>query len=349
MFRKRTLFVVGAGASHEFGLPVGNQLAKTISIMMDVRSDRHETTGKGDQDLFYSVLRTNQKNTHSFQNAFWMIRDGILLCNSIDDFLDIHRDNNHVNFSGKSAIVRSIVAAERSSKLFFDKSNIYNRMNMLKVEETWLISFFRVLSRGLPLSDVDNLFQNVAFIVFNYDRCIEQFLAHAIQQLYSLPSSKAHEILSQLTIIHPYGTVGELAIEHGRHGVFFGGAPEKLQEDYPALSKEIKTYTEQLEEGEELERIRNEVDKAENIVFLGFAFHDQNMRIIKPREPIKRKNIYATAYGMSDSDVEIVRSQFLEFFEGQERFIMDGQNHIHIRNDLTCAKLFEQYSKSLPA
>jgi hypothetical protein len=34
MFKKRTLFIVGAGASHEVGFPVGTGLAERISNML---------------------------------------------------------------------------------------------------------------------------------------------------------------------------------------------------------------------------------------------------------------------------------------------------------------------------
>jgi hypothetical protein len=46
---------------------------------------------------------------------------------------------------------------------------------------------------------------SVSFIVFNYDRCLEQFLFHALQKLYGLESQEAFAMLTDLRIIHPYG------------------------------------------------------------------------------------------------------------------------------------------------
>jgi hypothetical protein len=205
-----------------------------------------------------------------------------------------------------------------------------------------------MLGRGVPKEEIEDIFENVAFIVFNYDRCIEHCLLHALQQLYSLPEKAAADVLGKLTIVHPYGMVGYLKTEIAQAGVSFGGEARALSEDYYALSGRIKTYTEQVSDPDELKPIHDEVIKAERIVFLGFAFHDQNLALIKPRASIKRKDIYATAFGMSESDVDVVKAQLLNFFEGEEREIMDN-GHIIIRRDLKCSDMFDQYTKSFPA
>jgi len=47
MFQKQTLFIVGAGASFEFGLPTGNTLAATMQKKMDIRFELE--TNKSDK------------------------------------------------------------------------------------------------------------------------------------------------------------------------------------------------------------------------------------------------------------------------------------------------------------
>jgi hypothetical protein len=49
MFKRRTLFIVGAGASCEFDLPPGPGLAKTISEKVNIASDRYRSYD-GDDD-----------------------------------------------------------------------------------------------------------------------------------------------------------------------------------------------------------------------------------------------------------------------------------------------------------
>ena len=50
MFKRRTLFIVGAGASAEVHLPAGAKLARTIGERLDVRFSDSGSTG--DQLLF---------------------------------------------------------------------------------------------------------------------------------------------------------------------------------------------------------------------------------------------------------------------------------------------------------
>jgi hypothetical protein len=348
MFKRRTLFVVGAGASKEFGLPLGPELAATIAGKVNITArDWGHDVQTGDVDIASQLHRRDHKRLSNFTSACHTIRDGVQMASSIDDFLDAHASNEDVKIVGKIAIAKSILEEERKSKLFFDKSNFYNKMKVNKFEGTWLIKFIRMLGRGVPKERIDTIFHNAAFIVFNYDRCIEQCLYHALQQLYAVPAPQAAEILSKLTIIHPYGAVGHLKTESTPSGVAFGGEHDRLSENYAMLSDRIKTYTEQVDDEQDLAVIHDEVRKAERLVFLGFAFHDQNVALIKPNGPLARKDIYATAFGMSSSDVQVIEAQLLNFFDGIEREIMQN-GRIVIRNDLKCTDLFDQYTRSLP-
>ncbi len=347
MFKRRTLFVVGAGASKEFGLPLGPALAATIAGKTNIKLEGGRNVVNGDRDIVSQLERRSRERFSNFLTACHIISNGVQMSSSIDDFLDLHASNSDIKTAGKIAIVKSILEEERSSKLFFNKSNMYNKLSVSSFEDTWLIKFVRMLGRGVAKERIDTIFDNVAFIVFNCDRCIEQCLYHALQQLYAVPANQAAELLSKLTIIHPYGAVGYLKTESTQAGVAFGGDHDRLSEDYSALSDRIKTYTEQITDEQELAPIHQEMRKAERIIFLGFAFHDQNVALIKPSNSLARKEIIATAFGMSANDVDVVRAQLLSFFEGREREIMDS-SRIAIRSDLKCSDLFDQYTRSLP-
>jgi hypothetical protein len=82
-------------------------------------------------------------------------------------------------------------------------------------------------------------------------------------------------------------------------------------------------------------------------VFLGFAYHDQNLALLKPATQLQRnKKTFGTAYRMSDADVDVVRNQLVTWFEGSGTIVGKG---ITIENKLTCAQLFDDYAKSLTA
>jgi hypothetical protein len=192
-----------------------------------------------------------------------------------------------------------------------------------------------MLARGIPKEERNRVFENVSFVVFNYDRCIEHFFLHALQKLYAIPEDDATDILGSLRIIHPYGVVGDVAFGFSRA-------------NHAELSKGIKTYTEQIDDRKLVDGLQNEIDHAASIVFLGFAYHDQNMALIEPAGPISSKRIFGTAYGMSDSDVELTTTQIAAWYVDDN--IKRGavpKSPVQIKNTLKRADLFDYYAKTL--
>jgi hypothetical protein len=78
VFKKRTLFVVGAGASYEMGLPTGKQLAATIKQKMDVPfADGYKPSGSGDYDLLEQLTNKTRIEKSTLQAAAFLIGGGI--------------------------------------------------------------------------------------------------------------------------------------------------------------------------------------------------------------------------------------------------------------------------------
>jgi hypothetical protein len=251
MFKKKTLFVLGAGSSHEVNLPVGLGLAKTIGTKLDVRlSDFNKNVGDGDAYLLGQFQSQLPQQFNDHLRAGWRIRDGLPTASSIDDFLDMHNHDEQMQLIGKAAIVKSILEAERDSHLFFDPNNSRNKLVLEKLEGSWFMKFIRVLGRGIPKSNAQQVFDNVSFVVFNYDRCVEFFLLQVLQVMYSIPLNEAASIVQDLSIVHPYGTIGDLPHLGNGNQVPFGGV-ENYDFNYIKLAQRIKTYTEQIAAPEE--------------------------------------------------------------------------------------------------
>jgi len=332
MFKRNTLFVVGAGASYEFGLPTGKTLTSIIKEKMDIRFEGYnKNIGAGDIDLYSNLTRQMQVNAKEFQQAGWLIRDGIGLAQSIDDFLDIHRMDQLVNHYGKAVIVKSILEAERKSSLYFSGPVKEDYFDPIKSANTWIGKFLSMLSRNVPKEVIHTLFDKVSFIVFNYDRCIEHFLLHALQKLYAISEKNASDIVQTLRIIHPYGDIGIAP---------FGAA----RADYARLAGGISTYTEQITDADMVTTLQNEMDRAEAVVFLGFAYHDQNMKLIEPAGPMTSKPIFGTTFGMSAPDVEVTVRQLSSWF--LEKDFKYTEKLIRTQ-PLTCADFFDHFAKSL--
>ena len=298
---------------------------------MDIRFDfgtKH--IGSGDLDLFLQVTRQMQIDSQRYQEAALLIRDGIVFSQSIDDFLDQQRNDTYINLYGKAAIVKAILEAEQKSKLYSDNIATFRPDNFT---DTWFVKFMQMLGRGVSKENIRNIFDRVSFIVFNYDRCLEHFLLHALQQAYGIRRDEAEAILSGVRIIHPYGLVDK--------AVPFGTA----RTNYVQLADEIKTYTEQIDAADVIAQITAEIERAECVVFLGFAYHSQNMRLLRrPGDPLPMKPmIFGTACGLSNNDVLVVSNQFYDWFQTPGPRTGAAQ----LENKLTCAGLFDNYAKSL--
>jgi len=318
-------------------LPLGKEIAESIGKKMDIRFEGFNTPiGEGDYQIYAHLTNNLNKNAREFQNAAWLIRDGIGFAQSIDDFLDQHRSNVYVNLYGKAAIAKTILEAEQNSKLYFNPFKGVEMFDVSPIANTWFVKFMYMLGRGVPKENVREIFDNVAFIVFNYDRCVEHFLTHALRKLYRIEQDEAASIVADLHIIHPYGVVPD-NIPFGNTGA-----------DYVRVADQIKTYTEQLGAGEIIAAIAAEIQRAQRIVYLGFAYHSQNMNLLRPGDEKRGspRPVYGTAFGMSDSDIEIVSHDLADFFNPR----MDTRARtrmIRLENKLKCADLFDNYARSL--
>lgn len=347
MFKQKTLFVVGAGGSAEYSFPTGSKLAARISEKLDIKyDDWGDKLISGDAKLWSQIQHTQRTEIGRYQEAARLIRDGVHLSSSIDDFLDVHAADQIVLKVGKAAIVRSILEAERGSSLFYDRSNAYNILSFADIEGTWLTRLFRMLGRGVPPESAKNIFNNIGFVIFNYDRCIEHFLFNALKQFYKIDDRQAGELIRSLWICHPYGVVAPLPwMTHP--GVDFGGN-DNSSSPYLNLADRIKTYTEQIDDQTQIEEIRNKISEADKIIYLGFAFHDQNLQLLKPVKALQSsKEIFGTGFGMSDSDIKVTKQQLLEFFNHSAHRSVSEK--IILENKHKCADIFEHYAKSLPA
>jgi hypothetical protein len=223
----------------------------------------------------------------------------------------------------------------------YERSDTDPALNYHLISDTWFVKFMRTLSRGVRVADVQNIFKNVVFVNFNYDRCLEYFLLLALRAQFGLNDTDASQILSTLKILRPYGKVGPLTTLWSSNEVRFGAPKKSSMMKHTDLIDQIKTFSECLSEETDLADIRAEVAKAQCLVFLGFAFHDQNIRILKPNGPMNQIHVFATALGMSDDDANFTTGQIMRFFDNPTKGL------IRVKNKLTCNGLFDHYGHSI--
>lgn len=346
MFSERTLFVVGAGASKEAGLPTGQELAAQISDLLNFRFEGYNELTRGD-GVLARVLKEianadgdDQNRVNDLFGAASDIRSAMPLAPSIDAFIESHEHNSDISLCGKLAIARSILAAEKNSLMYLDSSETNATLRFDTLGSTWFQDFFKILITGVPKTDLSKLFNNIAFIVFNYDRCIQQYLYHSIQSYFRIDSHAAGEVVSTLRILHPYGNIGDLRWQNRNAGVTFAESANPA--NLPSIASRIMTYSERVADESTTNEIKRLVLNANRIVFLGFAFHDQNMRLLKPASFNANAEVLATATGISKADCHSIEGDIRRTLVGR-----NGKGEIKIQSDLTCHDLFQNYQRSL--
>jgi hypothetical protein len=354
MFKSKTVFVVGAGASEEAGLPIGKELTGEISSLLHISSRPDGSLERGDQDIREAIRRLGAQQSDKWDTNK-LIRSGrqvsaaMGLAPSIDTFLQSHCGNDEYVLLGKMGIAKAIILAELRSKLARNQGRS-QPFEMATVHGTWFVSLAQQLFSEVPAAQPELAFKNVSFIIFNYDRCLQVFLTRALELYFQIDHQRARAIVAKVDIVHPYGNLGDMN-ESDHTLPMFGDT----QCDLYAVSQRLKTFSESEIDVDKSTKIEDSMRKAETLIFLGFAFYDQNMELLgedvtKGDAKARYKNInrvYATTLGMSNPDVAVAKAQIGLLVRGRPPKEKDDFSIETFSGK--CHELFAEYWKSLTA
>ena len=300
MFKPDTVLVVGAGASSELKFPLGTQLSGRITDNLRWVDDTGGYGGALKDQQTHNILQRLNEETQQYFDAARIINAGVRHAVSIDAFIDTHRDKPYVGKLGKLQIALEIARAEARSDLMIDDSNSRNRLDFARADvmRSWLVPFAKILLDGCRASELEMIGWGLTIVCFNYDRCIEQYLCAAIADMMAISYRDAHDVVSNMQIIHPYGTLGRLPDSPfgASVGVPFGKSPP-----LSSAIESIRTYTEEMSEQETLAQLRKAVGEAKTTVFLGFSFAPQNMALLQPpdqKKPFESRRYFTTGVGI---------------------------------------------------
>ncbi|MFN4017996.1 MAG: hypothetical protein ACK4JB_21845 [Reyranella sp.] len=202
---------------------------------------------------------------------------------SIDYFLYSRADQPDFELLGKMAIAACLLTAESKCTALLPR-HPGESIDLSQSESTWLARLFQnVLAPGVRKSEMETIFDNVSFVVFNYDRCIEHYLTNALASHFSIRLPDAASIVrDRLKIVHPYGSLGPLGDSSGC--VPFGHKffPESYEaaDGIYAMSRRLLTFTES--QNAKADDAKAMMEHAVRVVFLGFGFGNQNMDLLRP-------------------------------------------------------------------
>jgi hypothetical protein len=371
MVDRNVTFIVGAGASYEAGLPTGEELKADIAARLDMKFGYDGSIEGGDQLLAATLLHI-ARHTQSTPFEATIEMDGLRdasqhICEampgaiSIDNFVNSHKGNSLIELVSKMAIARAVLESEKNSRLAIANDQKTNsnppRLKLDKLNSrsdrtpcgTWYNNFFKLFN-DCQIEDLEKRFNSISIIIFNYDRCVEQYLYQALQVYYRIPPSDAAELVNKIEIFHPYGTVGKLPwMKEADSGLTFEFGYEPNSSELIKVAKCIRTFSESTSEVEsEIKRIRCAANDNRMLVFLGFGFLDLNIELLDldPSAIRKVSNIndikkaLCTGIGLSEPNSSIIKNVVAH------RLRISPQN-ITIDRESGCANFLTKYNRDI--
>ena len=306
MFTRPIVFVVGAGASKEYGLPTGVELKNEIADDVRFRFEplEHEPTS-GSKELFRVLKSEFGDNRTRYVKAGQRLSGAMSLHPSMDEALHYSADDPEIVELGKIAIAHRVLDAERQSTLPSDDdpSALAKFNPSYSPTKNWLYHFLSMVISGTRHADSAGVFKKVTVINFNYDRTVEHFLFLALQRSAALTEEQTREAIASLTMLRPYGSLGPLPWQDRSAGLGYGGIQSPA--GIIAASQNIRTFTEQFTDQTIITDLEHAFYNAELIVFLGFGFHQQNVKLLSPGKgprSIRPRRVLATGYKMDNEN-----------------------------------------------
>jgi hypothetical protein len=342
---RKTVFVVGAGASYELGLPIGEGLKPKIVEALKVERGGVRTSFVNDRvdeavgSYVEEADRSQQVNLYAeFIEAAGIISRALPFALSIDQYLDSQQDNPTIVRLGKIGIAAAILKAERESAIGANAAKrVRVQDNGITTEAlgSWHMRLVQLLTAGVSRSNISSIFDEVGFIVFNYDRCIERYLSIALSRYYNTSGSDLDAAMGSLEIIHPYGKVGRLEWQQGGPHIRFGGEGEGYLRK---VAESILTFTESADTGvtDEVQRL---IAGAETVVFMGFGFLPQNVELLHPHRGTAAVSIFYTTYGISDTDAKLIVNDLDSMFDPMSDVALTDRPYDLYEERGTCSDL----------
>ena len=300
------MIILGAGASCTYGYPSGPELAKQIC-----------------DGLQHAPSQTNPNIELFVQMGFFPdiiaeFVDSLKNCgrDTIDEYL---KNNPRFNRIGKYAIAWALIRHENTNRLMVgnSKNNLYKHLFTAMTED---------------IDTIDQIINNkISFIIFNYDRSLEQFFYTVLKKLYgeNKDEQKIFEILKKLPIIHVHGQIGFMPWQNQNHREY---AAQLNAQNIKTTAENIGIFTEIKAEHNNFLKARDLINKANIVCFLGFGFHPYNMEKLNATYLLKNKKIIGTGQGISQKRKrDIVKitenAEFMNLSEGSIEYYLDQQSN----------------------
>ena len=276
MISRKTVLILGAGASEPYGFPLGRQLLNRICALLG--PEHHK-------NAHHKVLHDLEHAPSEIEEFWNELRHSDW--GSVDEFLE----KNHRKYIeiGKHAIASALIPFEDHNCLFPPRAPTNNWYNQL--------------AEALDVESEEVTDNQLAVLTFNYDRSLEEYLRTVIRTRRHCSLSEAEEIRQSIQIIHLYGDLGKLESttrDEQKYSPDLETARVKAAAESMKILHESEDRTPEFDQAEEL------LEQAQCIYFLGFGYHPTNVRRLRvfnsewDEERKKRQIVKGTILGIDD-------------------------------------------------
>jgi hypothetical protein len=276
MIRKKTIFVLGAGAHCPYGFPDGGRLIRNMVLELP-KAPTEKTSFR------VCVERIHGDPSDRTCARLIKLRTALEYSGhtSIDSFLRTHKDDNFFVDVGRWLVAWVLMPQEFGFN--FSRLGPSNH-DPLKPDQDWMSFLFGRMLRGC-LDSPDQFVErnNIAFVTFNYDRTLEHFLTGKLKNTYrGLSTRDAWGYVQRFQIIHIYGSLGP----YDPNSRFSDDRNHDLVRE---RARFIQLMYEERADNPALEQFARLVEggDAYRVVFLGFGFDPDNIAALKLTERLK--------------------------------------------------------------
>lgn len=314
MIERKTVFILGAGASCPYGFPDGRGLREKICSSY-VKDCEAYLRGKAYEGLIEVRLREAEE----FRSKF----DGSSI-RSIDKFLALNPEFYEL---GRRAIIFRILEAEQEST--------FREQTKHKEQDWYSWLYYQLIDEIVKKEEYSRFHENdISFVTFNYDRSLEHILyGNLVNSFNGIETARIIEELNEIRIIHVFGQVAPLKWQDRIRGIEYG--TEFVNVSVDDLSENLRiVYEENI--NPELEEARKLISEAKRIFFLGFGYAEENLKILITPKGADGQRFYGTALGLTKREIEDIQLQLSKF---------TGKRSVALNNieDLDCVALLKKY------
>jgi len=279
MIKVPTVFVLGAGASHPYGLPLGSELRDNILNHFNLDHLDHSvelfnTTpfGRPEVDRFISALRFSGLG-------------------SVDAFLERRPEFMDV---GKAIMGIELLHNEAQARFRLWQNGL-----------NWLTYLYGAMIGSSLEEFADNA---VSFITFNYDRNVEHFLFVSLKNSFGRSEDKTAAVVQKIPIVHLHGRLGHLPWQGERATIDYGDDQIDVRK-MEIVTRQIKVVHEELTDGrdQDFAQAKELLRKSESGYLLGFGFGTRNVQRLDLIDHAPR-SFLGTAYGMTQREAANCRA-----------------------------------------